>query len=233
MALPPNPLKNLMINPNVKAKKDSLNSKELAIDYKELKYHKAQVKIIEDSIKQKHMQDAHANGLEPAYLNTTDLVEIISTVLNTKCPISKAFEAREKNAKLCKEWAKRTIKRKPDRLDINDAFNDLELNEQNIINLIKKYNQFDINQIIKANTYSEGLNQMKKQLIIARELEKKDIKIENLEAQIKILSGDSWEVKALSLRKLGMSFNAIAKLLGKYRTTIAKYLNQPNIKAQW
>ncbi len=233
MSLPPNMLKNMKVNPNVKAEKNQLDSDGLSQAYKKKKVILGQLEEINEEIKQRYFDDAKANGVEPAYIKTPDLVEIISTVLIKNCTISKAFKDRENNASLCKGWAKRTIKRKPDRNYINNAFDNLAANEKNIIQLMKKYKQFDIKSIIKADTYREALNCLKRQLTVTKQLNSKDIENANLKAQIKILSGSNWRVKALSLKQQKMTFIKIASLIGKDRNTVAKFLNQTAIKAQW
>lgn len=233
MAKSTNMLAGLTSHPNAIGEKDILDPEGLAYAFKSVKDAEQNLRVCKQELGAALGVEAKARGLEPAYVNTKDLIDIISSVLLTGCPISKAFQARELNAKLCAGWAERAINRRPDADRLNNAISCLDPQGKTQIQLMKDYAMLDIKEMIKAKSYREALNRMKKQLAITKELKKKDDKIEKLEAQIAISAGVNWKAKALLLIQQGMSVTAIAPQVGKGRTTVSNYLNEPSIKAQW
>jgi len=232
----------------VPPEKDELFKKEISDKYKELKEARSIANAIESELRRLRTQESISKGLEPAYLDTSDLISIIEDLLLTKSPVSKAFNRHEVKENKCKGWAKRTIIYSINNDDLTDAINYLldNRNKKNItLNLIRKYEILDIKNIVKSGSYSAGLNTLKKQLDVAMRLKEKDDQlayknkvitdkdgeIKRLETELSRDKSMDWKHRAIELKKLGIKAKEIGDRLGKSRGTISTYLNTPEVKA--
>lgn len=190
-----------------------------------------------------YAEKAKANGLEPAYVETNDLIMIIEDLLLTMSPVTKAFKRHEAKESKCKNWATRAITNL-DESNLTEALKHLLDNENTSINLMSDFNILDVKSITKSASYSEGLNKLKKQLKITlmlkdkddqlavkdKTISDKDIEIKRLNDELLRNKSNDWKSRAIELKKLGVAISVIAKQLGKGRTTVSNYLNLPEVK---
>lgn len=201
------------------------------------------LKIEESKLLKLYAEKAKANGLEPAYVETNDLIMIIEDLLLTMSPVTKAFGRHEIKENKCKNWATRAITNL-DESNLTEALNHLLYNNNTFIKLMSDYKILDIKSITKSASYSAGLNKLKKQLKITLMLKDKDdqlavkdntisdkdIEIKSLNDELLRNKSNDWKSRAIELKKSGMAKSVIAKQLGKGRTTVSNYLNLPEVK---
>ncbi len=235
-------LKNLQVITGVPLEKDELHRAELSDQYKKLSASKHATSQAEAEIRRLRGLEAASKGQQPAYIDTNDLTTIIEDLLLNKSPVSKAFERHEINNGKCADWGKRTIRYSVDKNKLTQAI-DCLLNNTSIL-LMNQYSVLDTNSINNSGTYSAALNKMKKQLGIAQRFQDKDnqlavkdkiifakdSEIERLEKELLRNKRNDWQHEAIKLKKLGVSVTDMVGRLGKGRTTISTYLNEPEVK---
>jgi len=201
------------------------------------------LKIDESKLLKLYAEKAKANGLEPAYVEASDLIMIIEDLLSTMSPITKAFGRHEVKENKCRNWATRAITNL-DKSNLTEALNHLLYNKNSSLNLMSDYKILDIKSITKSASYSAGLNKLKKQLKVTlmlkdkddqlaakdKTISDKDIEIKRLNDELLRNKGEDWKSRAIELMKSGTKKSDIAKLVGKGRTTVSTYLNQPEVK---
>lgn len=220
---------NVVLSPEI----DSLDPDRLRKAFRDLKKANQNVAVKQAELNAALAERSLANGIKAAFITKVDLSEIISTVLLTGCSITKAFNIREVQAGHSQDWAKRTIMHTPDRFVVQNAMQMLKPPVIAIIQQMKKYKLLDVKQMHKAGTYSAALNGLKKQLAISNLLQEKDLEIKRINTLLSNKVGLDWKRVALSHKKSGLTIASIAKLVGKGRTTVSNYLNEPSIRSQW
>jgi hypothetical protein len=235
---------NLQSPTGVAPEKDELNRSEKSDAFRRMARHRKGVIEELKIIKQLNQQDRESLGLEDAYIDKFDLIDIIEDLLANKLPVSKLFQRHEVSKNKCRDWAKRTIKDSVDKLELSSALDTLASSTGLI--LMEKYKVLDVTDITRPASYSAALTKLKKQLAIAHtfqdkddELNNKDIVIAAKNAEIEKLKEElvrnksaDWEQQALKLRQMGISVTEIAERLSKARGSVSTYLNLPSVKAQ-
>lgn len=201
------------------------------------------LKIEEGKLLKLYAEKAKANGLEPAYVEASDLIMIIEDLLSTMSPVTKAFGRHEVKENKCRNWATRAITNL-DKSNLTEALKHLLYNGNTSLNLMSDYKILDVKSITKSASYSAGLNKLKKQLKITLRLKDKDdqlavkdntisdkdIEIKSLNDELLRNKSNDWKSRAIELKKSGMAKSNIAKQVGKGRTTVSNYLNLPEVK---
>lgn len=228
----------------IKPEKDELYKDELSKEYSSLKESENKTKAIQGKIRELRALESAAKGLEPAYIQTKDLVSIIEDLLLTKSPVSKVFNRHEQRDKKCKKWAERVIKHSIDKYDFDDAAHILRHGKNPGLLTMEHYKVLDIKDITKSDNIRAALTKLKKQLAIAETLQAKDnllaakdkaisdkdTEIARLNTELLRNKSEDWKQEAIKLKRLGVSVTDIGKQLGKGRTTISTYLNKPDVK---
>jgi hypothetical protein len=237
-------LKNSLAFPgNLPIEKDELYRKEKSDQYKIIREVNRVGSKAKEELRRLRKLESDSKGLEPAYLDSDDLMRIIEYLLLNKSTVSKAFYQHELKNNLCTDWAKRTIKYPFKKYLLKQAI-DL-LNHNTSLLLMEQYSVLDIKSILKSDTYPNALNKMKKQLVIAQSLQDKDDQlamkdqiISDKDNEIDVLTKEllrnkskDWKKEAIELKKNGLSVSDIAKQLSKGRTTISTYLNKLEVKS--
>lgn len=235
---------NLQTPAGVAPEKDELNRSEKSDAFKRMTRHKKGVIDELKIIKQLNQQDRESLGLEDAYIDRFDLIDIIETLLANKSSVSKAFAQHEVNRTKCAGWASSTIKKPVDEAELRSALDTLAKNTDLI--LMKKYDVLDISDILRSASYSAALTKLKKQLVIANRLQDKDnelinkdiiiaaqeTKIVELKQELVRNKSKDWEPQAVALYQAGVTIAQIALRLGISRGTIYKHFKIPSIKDQ-
>jgi len=225
-------------------KENKLLRKEISDKQFEVKAAQHTFDTARAELRELRREESASRGLEPAFIGTSDLITIIEDLLLTESPISKAFRSHEIRESKCKKWTDRTIRYGVNKKSFSEA-TDALLNKGNTqIKLMKDYNVLDIKSIVKSDSYSAGLNKLKKQLKVTlmlkdkddqlaakdKTISDKDIEIKRLNDELLRNKGEDWKSRAIELMKSGTKKSDIAKLVGKGRTTVSTYLNQPEVK---
>lgn len=237
-------LSHLQITPDITLEKDELYRSDISDQQKLIKKLKAELRAEEAKITRLYGLDAKSRGLEPAYIDSSDLIKIIEDLLANKSTITNAFERHEITEGKCKGWANRTKRYPLDEDRLKSALNALAMNANIIV--MQKYKVLDHKDIGRSTAYSAALTKLKKQLAIAHTLQDKDnelinkdiviaardAKIEELKQELVRNKSFDWHQQALTLRQEGISVKEIAARLNKSRTTVSNYLNSPINKSQ-
>ncbi len=235
-------LTNLQTHVGIPPGKDDLFEAEKRDQYKKVKEAESVLSRERAELQKIRQLEADSKGQQPAYIDTNDLTTIIEDLLLTKSPVSKAFQRHEINDRKCTDWSKRTIRYSVDKSDLTQAI-DCLLNNTSIL-LMNQHRVLDIKSIVKSDTCSAALNKMKKQLGIAQRLQDKDdqlavkdktisdkvSEIERLKEELLRNKSKDWQHEAIKLKKLGVSVTDMVGRLGKGRTTLSNYLNEPDVK---
>jgi vancomycin resistance protein YoaR len=238
-------LSNLQTIPGIPLEKDKPYRSEISDQQKLIKKPKAELSAEDSKITRLYGLNAESRGVEPAYIDSTDLIKIIEDLLTNKSPVSKAFKWHEVIEGMCADWAKRTIKYSLDKLALNSALDALAKNTDLI--LMKKYKVLDEKDIERSASYSAALTKLKKQLGSARTLQdkddqliskdgviaKKDAVIEKLKEELVRKNSKDWMQRAIELKKAAGSVSLIANQLGRSRSGMSTYLNLSQVKSQW
>ena len=67
---------------------------------------------------------------------------IVPNYLSTNRPASKVFRERESNSKQVDRWARRAVKRPPDKVDLSNVIDELEYMNNPELSLMKKHKVF-------------------------------------------------------------------------------------------
>jgi transposase len=233
----------LSFSTNPRKKEKSLKQ-EISEKYLVLKMAEWNTSIIKSELRELRIKESTSKGLKPAYIGSPDLIAIIDDLLLNGSPVSKAFKRLEVSENKCEKWAERTIKYSPNKDELTLAINTLLTKENTQLKLMSDYKTLDMKSIAKSDSYSAGLNKLKKQLITTLMLQNKDdqlavkdktisdrdIEITRLKHELLRGKSKDWQHEAIELYKSGVSKAEIAKRLGKGRTTISNHLNKPDIK---
>jgi len=187
-------------------------------------------------------------NIYPAYVKQYDLRFIKPTYLSTSRPVSKVFSEHKSSSNQVADWARRAVKRPPDKVDLSCVIAELESMNNPQLSLMKKHKVFQLRQIIEAKSYSAALTQMRAHLKLAEMMEYKDMlllekdkviadkdkEISLLKASLEAGKGTDLKENALSLKLLDptRSNTDIAKAVGLSRSTIATFFNTADIKKQ-
>lgn len=240
-------LSHLQTIPGIPLEKDELYRDELSDLYKNLAIQDRDRNRTKSEISRYLGLQAKSRGVEVAYIDSTDLTNIIKDLLANKSTVSKAFERYEVNsvkAGMCAGWAKRTIKYSVDKLALNSALDALATNTDLI--LMRKYEVLDVKDIERSASYSAALTKLNKQLDITRTIQDrdnqliskdsviaaKDAEIEKLKTELQRNKSEDWKPQAIAMKQAGISVTKIAERLSKSRTLVSTYLNSPGVKSQ-
>jgi hypothetical protein len=242
-------LSNLKTAQNIGGEKDELYWNEKKDIYRRIKDIDNERPKLIGELARIQREENKAKGIVPAYVNTSDLIPILESVLQKGGPISKAFREHEQSSNQVNDWARRAITRVPNKDDLLEALRYLKETKNSELLLMDKYGVFDIKPIVIVSSYSGALNQIKRQLAIAKQLEQKDIQllqkdkvIADKKMEITLLnkmlvaqSGVDKKKNSLEIKLLDpqMPIAKIAKLVGAGRTSISEHLHKPEIKVQW
>jgi len=243
----PSDLKRLARHPDIPFDPDKIYDTPEKNLYETKKDLTKQTCLVDKEIREKQRRDNAKKGIYPAYVSLYALIKIIPKFLSLDATAVSVFRLYESTSKQVNDWARRAVRRAPDKFTLTDVIELLLLEQKSPeLLLMQKYEVLQITSITQAVSYSAALKQMKLQLALARRLEQKDKELHNkdkiitnyekeivlLKASLAAGHGNDKRQNALNLKKLNpcMSNTAIAKAVGLGRTTVSNLFNQPENK---